>query len=99
MALLFMLLYMLVLPVVNGNFTLPSRLSSTDIGCIDECYFFTDNQTVTIINITEPKKAVLGVAYYKTPIRMRIQPQEQSHLSTPALRFGRSLRGTMRRRM
>ena len=57
---------------VTGNFTLNNApLLNSDIACLDECQFFEDNQTIVIINITNPKQAVKGVAYYNTPIRMK----------------------------
>ena len=56
---------------INGNFTLYSPLTQDDIYCLEECQFFPENQTLVIINITDPKQAVKGVAYYTTPIRMK----------------------------
>ncbi|KAG0602689.1 hypothetical protein M758_10G033200, partial [Ceratodon purpureus] len=57
--------------LVDGNFTMPTHLRSSDILCLDECQFLEDNQTIIIINITDPKRSVKGVAYYTKPIRMK----------------------------
>jgi hypothetical protein len=50
---------------------MPNHLGSNDIACLNECQFLEDNQTIIIINITDPKIGVEGVAYYTTPIRMK----------------------------
>nr|AMH40473.1 L-type lectin-domain containing receptor kinase 1 [Pohlia nutans] len=58
---------------VNGNFTVSTPLQASDIDCLDpdQCQFFPENQTIAIINISDPSQAVSGVAYYSHPIRMR----------------------------
>ncbi|KAG0602691.1 hypothetical protein M758_10G033400 [Ceratodon purpureus] len=57
--------------VVNGNYTMHAPLNASDIVCLEKCKFFQHNQTVAIINITDPGEYVEGVAYYTTPIRMK----------------------------
>lgn len=56
---------------VTGNFTMTTPLKGSDIECVDDCQFFVENQTIAIINITNPKLSAQGIAYYSTPIRMK----------------------------
>jgi hypothetical protein len=55
----------------SDSFNMRTPLREEEISCLEECQFLADNQTIIIINITNPKIAVKGVAYYTTPIRMK----------------------------
>ncbi|KAG0564176.1 hypothetical protein KC19_8G089400 [Ceratodon purpureus] len=77
-ALLLILTCGLLVVGVNGNFTMQTPLRQDEFKCLEECKFYPDNQTLVLIDVgicRSPKgsscQAVMGIAYYTTPIRMK----------------------------
>ncbi|KAG0591263.1 hypothetical protein M758_1G157700 [Ceratodon purpureus] len=70
-ALLLMASCAFLIAAVNGDFTMPTPVMSSDIICWDQCQYFEENQTFAIISSDNNRTSAMGVAYYSTGIRMK----------------------------